>query len=101
MYNKFPERLKRLRADKEISQTKIAPLFGVAQQTYAHWESGDSQPDIEILAKMAVFFGVTLDYLVGLSDDIIKPGKAPKGDTSGAYDEITAANYKPSKKAIG
>jgi transcriptional regulator with XRE-family HTH domain len=94
MYNKFPERLKKLRADRELSQAKIAPMFGIAQQSYADWETGKSQPDIETLLKMAMFFDVTLDYLCGSSDEIVKPAKAPKDDMSGAYDE-------PRKKAAG
>ena len=90
MYNKFPERLKKLRNDRSLSQAKIAPMFGIAQQTYAQWETGQCQPDIETILKLTVFFDVTADYIMGLSDDITKPGKAPKDDTSGAYDEITA-----------
>jgi transcriptional regulator with XRE-family HTH domain len=98
MYNKLPERLKKLRNDREISQAKIAPMFDVRQQSYAAWETGETQPDVETLIKLAIFFDVTVDYLTGASDEIVKPAKAPKDDMSGAYDEPAPA---PRKKVIG
>lgn len=94
MINKFPERLKKLRTDKELSQAKIAIIFKVAQPSYAKWEMGKSQPGIETLIQIATFFDVTVDYLIGASNEIIKQQKQPKDDYSGAYDI-------PNKKAIG
>jgi len=100
MYNKFPDRLKKLRNDREISQAKIAPMFGVRQQSYATWETGETQPDIETLLKLAIFFDVTVDYLTGASDEIIKSPKTPKEDYSGAYDRPVKPKKKTAAESI-
>jgi transcriptional regulator with XRE-family HTH domain len=94
MQKSFSQRLKKLRNDKELSQAKLANILNVAQQTVNKWEHEDGEPDIKMLIRLSNFFDVTLDYLCGSSDEIIKPNKAPKSDMSGAYAE-------PRKKAVG
>lgn len=66
----FCDRLKKLRSDKEISQAKLAILFNVAQQTIDKWERGITMPDIETVVKLAIFFEVPTDYLLGLSNNM-------------------------------
>ena len=62
-------RLRDLRAEKNISQRKMAEMFSVSQGTYKNWEQGNTQPSIEQLRELARFFGVSVDYLIGNSDD--------------------------------
>ena len=62
-------RLRDLRAEKNISQRKMAEMFSVSQGTYNNWEQGNTQPAIEQLLELARFFGVSVDYLIGNSDD--------------------------------
>lgn len=62
-------RLRELRAEKNISQRKMAETFSVSQGTYNNWEQGNTQPSIEQLIELARFFGVSVDYLIGNSDD--------------------------------
>lgn len=62
-------RLRDLRAEKNISQRKMAEMFSVSQGTYNNWEQGNTQPSIEQLIELARFFGVSVDYLIGNSDD--------------------------------
>jgi len=57
--------LKRLREEKVLSQYKFADLIGVAQSTVGMWESGKREPDFEMIKKIADFFGVTVDHLIG------------------------------------
>jgi transcriptional regulator with XRE-family HTH domain len=70
-YSKLAERLKKLRTDRGMSQAKMATMFGVTQQSYAKWENRLSEPDVETLIKLSIFFEVTTDYLLGASNDII------------------------------
>lgn len=58
-------RLKDLRCKKGLYQKDIAKLFNVAVSTYSYWEQGRFEPDSETLGKLADFFGVTVDYLLG------------------------------------
>jgi len=61
-------RLRRLRQEKNISQSALASYLGVTQQTVSAYESGDREPDLETLNKMADFFDVSVDYLLGRTD---------------------------------
>lgn len=63
----FAENFKRLRKEKEITQEKIAEVFGVTGQTISRWELNICYPDLELLPSIANYFGVTVDSL--LSND--------------------------------
>lgn len=65
----FVERLKELRKQKNISQAELAPILGLSQQAIAKWETEKSSPDPEMLSKLADFFDVTSDYLLGRTDN--------------------------------
>ena len=58
-----------LRSEKGISQREIAKLFDISQATYNNWENGRTQPSIEQLIALARFYEVSVDYLIGNSDD--------------------------------
>lgn len=62
-------RLKELRKERKISQQKLADHLDVARSTVAMWEVGPNQPDSEMLLRIADYFDVTIDYLLGRSDD--------------------------------
>ena len=62
-------RLFELRTEKELSQRAIAQIMSVSQGTYNNWENGKTQPSIEHIIVLARYFGVTVDYLVGNTDD--------------------------------
>lgn len=58
-------RLKELREAKHISQAQLAKAVGVGQSTVGMWESGKSVPEYKTLLKVADYFQVTVDYLMG------------------------------------
>lgn len=62
---KFKDILFKLRKDKKISQQDIGNLVGVSSQAVSKWEAGISEPDNESLIRIANFFGVSTDYLLG------------------------------------
>ena len=62
------DRLKALRKRKGLSQEDIAPKVGVKYGTYRNWEQGVRDPGTEALIRLAEFFGVSVDYLLGQSE---------------------------------
>lgn len=65
---KFPERLRELRKEKGITQKELAEQMNVAVSTVTRWELDVQEPDYLTLAKLAMYFGVSSDYLLGLED---------------------------------
>lgn len=63
----LPERLKALRADKKLTQAEFADQFAISGGTIAMWETGKRTPDMEMIKRIAKFFGVTTDWLMGKS----------------------------------
>lgn len=78
MQNKLPERLKKLRAATELSQAKLAIKLGIPQQTYDRWEQGKNQPDADMLIQLAAYFEVTVDYLIGYSNEMYSGERMPQ-----------------------
>jgi len=66
-------RITELRKNKKISQKELGELLGVAQNTVCNWENGRREPEYEMLLKLANFFGVSTDYLLGNSDSESSP----------------------------
>lgn len=62
-------RLFELRTEKELSQRDLAKIMNVSQGTYNNWENSNTQPSIEQLIALAKFFDVSVDYLIGNSDN--------------------------------
>ena len=58
-------KLKELRTDKGITQKELSAILHVPPNTYNQWENGKREPDYEMVSKIADYFGVTVDYLLG------------------------------------
>lgn len=68
--NAFGKRLKSLREENGYSsQQAFATAFGVVQSTVGNWEAGRREPNQETTIRLAAFFGVTTDYLLGIVND--------------------------------
>lgn len=63
------ERLKLLRNEKNIGQNLLAKELGLSNASISYWETGKQEPTAEAIFKLAKYFNVTADYLLGLSDD--------------------------------
>jgi len=66
------ERMEQLKAEKLLLQKDIAKGVGLALRTYQYYEKGERIPDANSLIALARFFNVSIDYLVGESDDPVR-----------------------------
>ncbi len=65
----FKIRFRELRIEKGFSQEQVGKMLSMSKMAISHWERGNSEPSIEQLKTLATFFEVTVDYLVGFSDE--------------------------------
>ncbi|MDY4676119.1 MAG: helix-turn-helix transcriptional regulator [Candidatus Borkfalkiaceae bacterium] len=65
---KFSDRLKELRHEKGLNQIELAKQLGVSNGIISLWENNLREPGMYSLVQIAVFFDVSVDYLVGLRD---------------------------------
>ncbi|EGF12364.1 XRE family transcriptional regulator [Streptococcus sanguinis SK330] len=68
-YLMFPERLKKLRKAAGMSQKNLALKLNTSQQNINYWENGQRNPKREKLIETADFFDVSVDYLLGNTDE--------------------------------
>ncbi len=94
-------RIKELREERGLSQAEVAKAVFGSQSNLAKWEKGTVQPSADFLLKLADFFNVSTDYLLGRTDElgaVIVPGGA--GQLSADEQEILLlyAELSPSRK---
>ena len=65
----YGERLKFLRKERKIPQKDLAELLGISIRGYQFYESENNEPNIAELVTLADFYGVTIDFLVGRTDE--------------------------------
>ena len=65
----FEIRLKDQRLAKGLSQKQLAQLLDTTNSSVCDWERGRAEPDVKILQKLSGIFNVSVDYLLGLSDE--------------------------------
>ncbi len=82
--------IKRMRLEKGLTQEEVALHLGVSFQSVSKWERGDGYPDIEMLPAIANYFGVSIDDLLGVSEQIKKE----------KYDEINEKWAYNNKKGL-
>jgi transcriptional regulator with XRE-family HTH domain len=81
----FPQRLKELRKSRKLSQEALGKEVGIDRTSISHYENSDENeqriPRLDTLQKLADFFDVTYDYLLGRTDDpaVVKEHRSPYG----------------------
>ena len=68
MENKFSKILKDLRQEKNVGQIELAKSVGVSKGIIGLWENGLREPNMFSLIKLAQYFDVSIDFLVGLEE---------------------------------
>ena len=61
-------RIKDLREDRDLRQSDVASATGIDQRSLSNYETGKTNPDSETVIRLARFFGVSCDYLLGVSE---------------------------------
>lgn len=65
----FVERLKELRKKNNLTQKELCDKLNFGYVQYNHWETGRNEPDLTSLLSLANFYSVSVDYLLGNSDN--------------------------------
>lgn len=63
------ERIRNLRIDRNLTQSNIAEILNVKQNTYSQYEIGTLRYPIDVLIKLAMFYNTSIDYLVDITDN--------------------------------
>lgn len=63
------ERIRNLREDNDIKQRQIAEFLNVSQNTYSQYETGTISLSAETAVRLAEYYGTSVDYLLGLTDE--------------------------------
>lgn len=63
------QKIRDLRKQRKMSQTELANILHVSQQTVTAWETGKAEPASSAVANLADYFGVTTDYLLGRPEE--------------------------------
>lgn len=63
------QRLEDLRIDNDKTQLEIADLLGCQREVYRRYEKGTRQIPIDFLMRLALFYDVSIDYIVGITDN--------------------------------
>lgn len=64
----YLHRIRSLREDNDLTQTEVGLVINKSQQGYSHIESGRIELKIEDLIKLAKFYKVSVDYILGITD---------------------------------
>ena len=62
------ERIRNLREDADLTQAQMGEKINIPQRTYAYYESGERMVPPHVLVALALYHGVSVDYLLGLTD---------------------------------
>lgn len=69
MFSVFSQNLKYLRNEKGLTQSQLAEILNYTQSNICEWEKGTVEPKASALITLANYFGVSIEYLLGLEDD--------------------------------
>lgn len=66
----FAKTFKKLRRDRGLSQSELAGRLGISKSAVNMYERGERRPDLEMIKRIADFFNVDLNYLLGFTDKV-------------------------------
>ena len=64
----YSNRIRQLREDRDLRQIDVAEKTGIDQRTLSNYETGKTNPDSYAIIKLSQFYGVTCDYLLGVTE---------------------------------
>jgi transcriptional regulator with XRE-family HTH domain len=95
----FPSRLKALRLEKKMTQEELGKKINVTKVSVSGYESGNRSPDTDTLQKIAQVFDVSVDYLLGRTDDS-SPSHQSAPDWATSKDKRDLKNWLESPDAL-
>ena len=66
-YMKF-QRIQDLRTDADMSQKQLSEILHISQRSYSHYETGSRNIPVEMLIRLANYYDISVDYLIGRTD---------------------------------
>mgnify|MGYP000107559114 FL=1 len=62
------QRIQDLRTDSDMSQKQLSEILHISQRSYSHYETGSRNIPVEMLIRLANYYDISVDYLVGRTD---------------------------------
>lgn len=62
-------KIRDLREDRDLNQTQVAKMLGMSQTGYSKYDTGENDVPTEVLIKLADFYGVSIDFLLGQTNN--------------------------------
>lgn len=85
----FAKRIRDIRADADQNQQDVARALHVSYKTYGRYERGETEPQVKFIADFCRHFGVSADYLLGLSDSRPEPATLSARFKRSPLDDLT------------
>ena len=92
------DRLKKLRMDRNLTQSQLAGILGVEQNTVSAYEMGQRQPSYDVLLTLASYYHVSTDYLLGSESDYLINATGLDGKEMSLVAELVANMSEKNKK---
>jgi len=100
--NTLAKRIKKLRKNKDLSREDLSKVLNLSYWAIAKYETGDRVPDSKTLKKIADYFDVSIDYLLGRTDNrhsfSSQPQEIEKTDLDEEWPEVTSILRRSGKK---
>lgn len=62
------QRIQDLRTDADMSQRQLSEILHISQRSYSHYETGSRNIPVEMLIRLANYYDISVDYLIGRTD---------------------------------
>lgn len=115
----LPDRMRELRTQARLTQKEVATHLGISASALGMYEQGARDPDSATIASLAMYFGVSTDYLMGLTDDPTPPNRperkltpadedriikellqAVRANRGGSYEDLTPEEQRDREQAV-
>lgn len=83
-------KLLELRKSKNLLQREVAFACGITTAAYGSYEKGDREPTLETLSRLADFFGVSVDELLGRTPQLFDDARVPKTEIQDLFDQLNS-----------
>lgn len=83
--------LKNIRKSRHLSQQDVANAIGIPVRTFCGYERKEREPTLEMLGKLADFFGVTVDELLGRTPQLFDDARVERPEVLDLFEQLSAA----------